>query len=377
MPVVLNLDGKHPKCQIPNDTWRISLDSDDREQVDGYWNLSYAAGPLDWSQLSRLKELKDVTYSGRDASVLDYLASPKCTVSTFSWHESGRSRFDFSNAKALDNIGIEVTGKSLHIKLPTHGRFDYLRILHPPEGCRATVVCPNRGEGVTLMIYGPTFLAIPGLKQIRRLQLFDCRDVDLSGIAKAYPHLESLDISGKAVALRQEGALAKLKFLEELRIHECYTMSVAAFPDPAEIPALESLEVDGVRAADAEALKAKYQSLEELSLRGKRTPEWIANNLENPFRDWSDFFGSATGKKAMSAWNTANNALGKLGKKANAKNSATILKAFVDTFNQLEEKSGLETDQRETIYDAFMALTEELPKGMVTEDHYYEWAEFA
>ncbi|MCA9032647.1 MAG: leucine-rich repeat domain-containing protein, partial [Planctomycetaceae bacterium] len=283
----------------------------------------------------------------------------------------------FSNAKALDNIGIEVTGKLLHIKLPTHGRFEYLRILQPPKGCRATVVCPNRGEGVTLMIYGPTFLAIPGLKQIRRLQLFDCRDVDLSNIAKAYPHLASLDISGKAVTLRHEESLTKLKSLEELCIQNCYTMDVTAFPDPTHLPALESLDIDGLRVDDADALKAKYQSLEELGLRGKRTAEWIANNLDNPFRDWSDYFGAAAGKKAMSAWNTANNDLTKLGKKVNAKKSATILKAFVEVFNQLEAKSGLETDQRETIYDAFMALTKKLPSGMVSETHYYDWAAFA
>ncbi|MCA8987896.1 MAG: hypothetical protein KDA78_09665, partial [Planctomycetaceae bacterium] len=367
MPVVLNLDGKHPKCRVPNDVWRISIDSEGRETCEGYWDLSYQPGPLDWNQLKRLKNLSDLTYRGPDATVLDFLASRECRVRTFTWSESGRSRFDFSTANAIDNLGIYVQKKSLQLKLPVHGRMDYLRLITPPSGCRVTVVCPKQGEGLRLMIYQGELLSISGLKQLTDLQLFNCRDVDIAAIAKAYPNLKSLDIMGKAVVLSGEAALSKLKSLEELNIHECYNMDVNSFPGPDQLPALQEVNFDGLRREDALLLKEKFQGIKELSIRGKRTAEWIANNLENPFRFWEDYFGATAGKKAMAAWKTASSSIPDSGKKPSKNTARKCLQAFVNVFNQLEQRTGLETDQREEIYDAFFQLVARLPAETVTE----------
>lgn len=373
MPVVLNLDGQHPKCRVPNDCWRIFVDSEGRENSEGYWDLSYAPGPLDWGQLARLKQLTDLTYQGPDATVLKFLASRASKISTFSWQDSGRARFDFSQAARLETLALHVDCKSLHLQLPASGRLECLRLFNASPTWRATVICPNRGDGVLLAI--GEFRSIPGLKQLSELELLRVGDVDLAKVVRAYPQLKSLDISGSPLTLRNEASLKRLKSLERLSICECYSMDVNAFPEPAQLPALTSVTFDGLRAEDAQVLKAKYRSVDDLTIYGKRTAEWIANHLENPFRNWADDFSPAVGKQAMAAWKTASAAIDKTGQKP--VKARAVLRNFVTVFNTLDQRTGLETDQREEIYAAFADLAAKLPPGTVTDEHYYAWADYA
>ena len=97
----------------------------------------------------------------------------------------------------------------------------------------------------------------------------------------------------------------------------------------------------------------------------------------NPFRRWDDFFASSTAKKAMGAWKTARSTIAQLGSKPARSKARKALRDFVAVFNQLDQKSGLETDQREQIHAEFVNLAAMLPKDFVTEDDYSSWAEYA
>ncbi|MCA9129417.1 MAG: hypothetical protein KDB22_20165, partial [Planctomycetales bacterium] len=88
--VTLNLDGKHPNYKIQANTWRMDFDSYGREDVDRSWELSFDSGPLDWDQLVQLRELYVLDYKGQDATILQYLASPKSTISEFTWWDHGQ-----------------------------------------------------------------------------------------------------------------------------------------------------------------------------------------------------------------------------------------------------------------------------------------------
>lgn len=376
MPVVLNLDGKHPKCSVPKDVWRIFIDSEGRSKIAGYWDLSYEPGPLQWNLLSGLKELRDLHYSGTDGTVIDYLCSKKCPISTFTWTSHERSRFDFSGSPRLEDLGIDICGSTFHLKLPTNGKFDTLRLLNAPKDCRFTIVSPDRGQSVALTLVGNA-IRIPGLKDIIGLNLYDVSHVDLELVSRAYPLLEKLCISGKPVSLTGVESLRKLRHLEDLTILECYSMNASAFPEASSLPMLASVTFDGLRAEDAPVIAERFQAVAEFSLRGKRTNQWLTKNLGNPFRKWDEHFGKATARQAMDAWQKANDAIQCLDGKNRLTQARAALKRFVDAFNKIDRRRPLETDQREQVNEEFHALAVRLAPGTVTDDDYIDWAEFA
>lgn len=376
MPVVLNLDGKHPNCSVPNDVWRIFIDSEGRSKIAGYWDLSYEPGPLQWKLLSRLKELRDLHYSGTDDTIIEYVCSRKCPISTFTWTSHERSRFDFSTSPRLDDLGLDVSGGKLQLKLPTNGKFDTLRLLKVPKNCRCTIAAPDRGRSICLTLWD-NMIRIPGLKHIQGLVLYNVSQVDLGEVARAYPLLTSLRIGGKPVSLTGVDALEKLRHLERLSVLECYSMNPGAFPSASRLPMLKSAAFDGIRAEDAAVIAERFQSVAELSLRGKRTKQWLAKHLGNPFGKWDEYFGKTTAHQAMEAWSKANDALQSLDGKNTKTQARAALKRFVEAFNKIDRRQPLETDQREQVNEEFHALAGRLSPGTVDDDDFDNWAEFA
>lgn len=381
--VKLNLDGKLPQYVVPDDLYQLYIDAGGRQERDlaaepysFAMHQSYEPGPLDWGQLVQLKRLGHIYYKGDDIGVLDYLSRPDCSVIEFRWNGHGQKHLDFSRSHKLHTLIVEVPYKAFRLTLPEREGLRSLRLLSPPAGCRLTVNAPNQGNGLNVYIGGSDVLRIPGLKGIEGLAIFSATTVDLHFLGRAYPQLESLHISGRSVTLTGIAALARLKSLKKMWFTNCFAMHVAEFPGRDELPLLEDVSFNGLRVEDASILKKKYKGVKWLHIVGKRNAEWIENNLDNPFRNWDEEFGRAAGNKAMKAWATARTELKKLDTPDAAEGSA-ILKAFVEVFNQMERRSGFETDQRETIYDAFTELASRLPTGSVTDDDYYEWAEYS
>ncbi|MEZ5941476.1 MAG: hypothetical protein R3C18_08805 [Planctomycetaceae bacterium] len=382
--VTLNLDGKHPHYVVPEDIWRMNFDSDARADVEipnppnsFSQCLSFEPVPLDWRQLLRLKERFGVlTYKGNDVAVLEYLSHPKCSVYEFGWSEHGQRQLDFSDARKLHSLSVEVLSKAFRLTLPLREGLRSLRIVRPPGGCRLTVHAPDLGRGLILTIVEGILPKISGLKQIEGLEFIRASEVDLDAVVRAYPHLEYIRVFGKSVTLAGIASLARLRSLKKMWFNSCYAMNAAEFPELNELPLLEDVNFDGLRVEDAAILKNKYKGVKQLRIAGKRSAEWIANNLDNPFRNWDEDFGRAAGNKAMQAWTTASTELKKLAD-GNATRAREILKAYVDVFNQMERRSGLETDQRELIYEAFTELASRLPSGIVSDDDYYDWAEYS
>ncbi|MEZ6124198.1 MAG: hypothetical protein R3C49_13630 [Planctomycetaceae bacterium] len=321
--------------------------------------------------------MTDLTYRGSDASVVDYLCSKACTVEVFSWCESGQNRFDFSAATVLTDLGLEITGRSAHLRLPVHGHFEQLRLMKVSAGCKVSVACPEKGRGVCLMVADGPLVTIPGLKKISSLELFGVRNVDVAEVVKAYPNLTELTMSFKSGGLISVTSLTKLRHLKCLRIFECYDLNVPDFPGAAQMPNLQTVYIDGIRAADAKLRAETLRGIEDLTICGRRTDQWIANNLDNPFRHWDEDSGASTGKKVMNAWKTAMTEIGKLPARGSKTKGKAVLNSFVEVFNKLDQRSGLTTDQREQIRDAFFGLAAKLPPGTVTDDDYDSWAKYA
>ena len=155
---------------------------------------------------------------------------------------------------------------------------------------------------------------------------------------------------------------------------ECYDFDATSLPSPDAMPRLEKLELDGLR-GDAAALIAKqWKGFAGLSIRGKRSPGWIRDNLGNPFFTWGDELGHAAVTQACRIYKTASTALDKLGEDADANAVRAILEKFVTGFNRFNAKHDVDTMMREQICEAFLQLAQRRP-ALVNEEEVQPWIE--
>jgi hypothetical protein len=120
-------------------------------------------------------------------------------------------------------------------------------------------------------------------------------------------------------------------------------------------------------AAAKKAYKAETARGLNLSVRQPRKPEWLAANLDNPFREWdgSEFVTSAQAKKAATLYRKARTDALKLaadmatqaGPLADALRPVVL--AYTEGFNAMDRRSSfIETVEREQIYMALMGIVD-------------------
>ena len=120
---------------------------------------------------------------------------------------------------------------------------------------------------------------------------------------------------------------------------------------------LTSLPLDAAKAIKAGYKKAAAQGL-DLSVTKARKPEWLAENLLNPFRDWDgrEHISPAYAKKAALAYK---NMLA-VTRSIDAAMEAMVT-AYVDAFNKIERRTSIiETVEREEIYTVLAELLAQL-----------------
>ena len=129
------------------------------------------------------------------------------------------------------------------------------------------------------------------------------------------------------------------------------------------MPALSSLCLASLPADAAKAIKAGYKKAAalglNLSVTRPRKPEWLAENLDNPFRDWDgrQHISAAYAKKAAQAYKkllaTARTLDAAMDGGAAHAMAQEMVTAYVGVFNQIERRSNIiETVERDEIYVA-------------------------
>jgi hypothetical protein len=382
--LTINLQGTERR--VPNDLWRIWLLPGEPETGVVIRVPIDPEAPVRWEELDQLPELREIQYSGRDVRVLEYLAA-RPDLNRLAWSDHRQTLLDFSRT-TLGELSLDCGPGPLEVRLPTGGtlerlslapaaRSDALSPLRRGGRVGLEVHAPEAGAGISLTLRcqglpdGPE--AIPGLERICALSLWGVREVRLECLL-AFQELEELTIFGPPGTVTGLRELARFPKLRRLRLRECYSLGVEALPPASAFPALESVEVDGVRQADAVVLAERLAGLGSLSIRGKRSDSWLRANLDNPFREWSDEHGSATGKAAMAAYRKAVTALDRAGSDAALVQAA--LHAFVEAFNRRSARDPFDTIQREEVSDAFDELasrvTEAVPLATARE-WFDEW----
>ena len=243
-----------------------------------------------------------------------------------------------------------------------------------------SVRCPFDGEllGIQLELKGGGF-CVSGLEELRELRIFSQRGkyVDLADVAASFPNLREIFINAQGGTLKNIDALAKLKRLQTIRLRDVYGFD--SFPARAQLPHLKRLWLRSVPKTVCEAAKRQFKDIEDIEIKQPRSDQWLEANLNNPLRGWDGREGvsAAASKKAMKAYESAHKMLSALKKEpetaskkaartgkfdtASADSAAArakVLKEFIAVFNAVCAGRGIDTMEREEIWEAFCKLCE-------------------
>ena len=99
-------------------------------------------------------------------------------------------------------------------------------------------------------------------------------------------------------------------------------------------------------------------------------PEWLAQNLDNPFRGWdgAEHIPASAVKKAASQYRKTRSQLMKLAAEPGEDTQAQALEAvaaYTQTFNKMVF---IETEERDEIYMALRGILDALPDGTLQKD---------
>ncbi|AWH37825.1 gliding motility protein [Stenotrophomonas sp. ZAC14D1_NAIMI4_6] len=231
------------------------------------------------------------------------------------------------------------------------------------------ITAEDDGRWLTLISTDAT-LAWAGLPSLGELQLRDVRELDGGRIAERFPQLRALHVTGAPAVLHGLQRLGELQQLHTLSASDVFPPEDAVFPAPGCWPRLCRLWLGSVPAALGAAIRKAYKrevaSGLDLAVTQLRTPDWLAANLDNPFRDWdgSAQVSSAQAKAAATLYRKACSEALKLASAGGDAAAVTealarVGRTYTEGFNALDRRSGfIETEEREQIYTAWLGIVD-------------------
>ncbi|MFD4531733.1 hypothetical protein ACFWNL_00490 [Kitasatospora sp. NPDC058397] len=210
-------------------------------------------------------------------------------------------------------------------------------------------------------------------EETRRLNVRAVESLDCARLVERYPALTGLTLSGP-VTLSSASSLNELTSLKHLRLSDVFGMVEADCLLPGRVPALEELELVSVPAEYATAMRKLWRPEERqgvyLRVAKPRKPQWLAENLNNPLRNWDgrEQISAAVYKKALAQYRATRRAVLAVLASGASGDSADVLtprlvelgEQFGEAFNELDARAGfIETVEREELYDALGAIITE------------------
>lgn len=327
----------------------------------------------DWSQLDALPMLTGLTWEGPNRGLIEAIGR-RPLISALRW----------ANPPPLvDLTPTRVTSLWLSGRSPQRmllpNRFVRLTFVElagePPE-----VVAEADGAHVGLFIISPDPSIPSGLRSVRDLQLSVRGSFSVTSLS-GLDDLEVLRIDWTTAPgeLAEARLLSRFRSLFSLELNSAYALDAPSLPQAW--PALRSLHVDGIRRETAKLLKSRYhRSGLDLVVQGAKPDDWLAEHLNNPFRDWieDDRRAAAT---ACKAYTTASRALGSLpcDPEERAEAAKSALRAFIETLNLVDERHDgfIDTIRREESGEAFADLAGRAGISAAQADDWFDdWRDF-
>ncbi|MEG1329187.1 MAG: hypothetical protein RSD99_30065, partial [Janthinobacterium sp.] len=255
----------------------------------------------DLSELDRLPCLTTIETRHGSAALAAYI-NGNPIINEVQWQSSTEGELDLRNSNVSRLV---VHGAGLRSLRLNEGVSTLILNGAPSPSLR--IDDPHAGRFLRLQCCG-ALAPFHGLDQLARLSLSAMPVVDFDAVAQRFPSLTDLTVRGKPGLASNVASIARLDRLRSFTAYELFGYGAGDFPAPAQLPALSSLCLASLPADAAKAIKASYKKAAalglDLSVTRPRKPEWLAENLDNPFRDWDGraHIAAAYAKKAAQAY---------------------------------------------------------------------------
>lgn len=232
--------------------------------------------------------------------------------------------------------------------------------------------------------------AVGATAELWDVKITDIDNLDCGDLVAAIPGVRRLTLDGNLGNLNNAAELNGLSQLRWLAIEDLFGMTTddCLLSDSAQ--ELQFLGLYSVPAEYATAMKRAWKpevlNGTSVEIRGPRKPEWVAENRDNPLRDWDgrEHISGARYRKAVSHYKDARRAVIALLSSRGVDQAGLIEigQDFAEAFNRLDGKRSpfIETEEREELFAALDAAVAaaELEAGQEfrsARDHLYEGVE--
>ena len=224
------------------------------------------------------------------------------------------------------------------------------------------------GRRLTLQFIGE-YRPHPELPNLSGLHGIRLKDFDLNGISSVHPHLKELRLWGAPGNLRNFSAVREFRELTDFSTYDLFGFTADDIPTPEQMPALIWFWMTSLPEDAAKMAKKLWKGKKGMSLRitKARKPEWLAQNLDNPFRNWdgAEHIPASAAKKAANQYRKTRSEFLKLAAASDPNAQKQALEA-VTSYTQTFNKMGfIETEERDEIYMALCGILDVLPDGIL------------
>lgn len=277
----------------------------------------------------------------------------------------GKSSLDFSET-SIDRLSVDMTGLD---ELILNDDLSMLFLLEEvKDGCKIT--SPSFGSDLILYCDG-SVPKIQGLEGLEKLYIRTITELDIADILRAYPKLRELRLWGKPGNLINFDKVSEFSELEVLTTMDLFGFTADEVPKPESLQKLYMLWMDSLPEDAAKEVKKLYKKRKgeglDLWITKPRKAEWLAQNLENPFRSWDgeEHITPANAKKAADIYRKTRAAMVKLieaPSKDIEKDAEALVRDYTEGFNKMDKKKPfIDTVERDEVFTALDGILSLIP----------------
>ena len=277
----------------------------------------------------------------------------------------GKSSLDFSET-SIDRLSVDMTGLD---ELILNDDLSMLFLLEEvKDGCKIT--SPSFGSDLILYCDG-SVPKIQGLEGLEKLYIRTITELDIADILRAYPKLRELRLWGKPGNLINFAKISEFSELEVLTTMDLFGFTADEVPKPESLQKLYMLWMDSLPEDAAKEVKKLYKKRKgeglDLWITKPRKAEWLAQNLENPFRSWDgeEYITPANAKKAADIYRKTRAAMVKLieaPSKDIEKDAEALVRDYTEGFNKMDKKKPfIDTVERDEVFTALDGILSLIP----------------
>ena len=205
------------------------------------------------------------------------------------------------------------------------------------------------------------------------VKITDIDNLDCGDLVAAIPGVRRLTLDGNLGTLNNAATLNGLSQLRWLAIQDMFGTGKSDCLLVDSAPALQFLGLYSVPAEYATAMrrvwKPEIANGTDVEIRSPRKPDWVAENRDNPLRDWDgrDHISALRCRKAVSQYKDTRRAVIALLSSRGVDQAGLIEigRHFAEAFNRLDGKRSpfIETEEREELFAALDAAVAAAEQG--------------